>query len=131
MGHAGEETIRGVSDDSTAGVVFVLDRTLKRSYGVQFTGGRLTYADRGWGTKNGDGLDAVIKALGALAEKGATSCSVDHAPLSEPDTTADRVFVRCGLRGVMMVKGRVNGIDTYDVNEFIGEFITRPGGKIE
>src|SRR5664279_526665 len=77
MGHAGEETIRGVSDDSTAGVVFVLDRTLKRSYGVQFTGGRLTYADRGWGTKNGDGLDAVIKALGALAEKGATSCSVD------------------------------------------------------
>jgi len=111
-----------MGDSTSTYLVPVVDRTVKHTYGlVQFTGGRLTYAERGWTSTTGDNLDAPIKALGALAQKGATSCSITHAPSSQPDSTLDRVFVTCGQRGVRLAIGRFNGIDIYDVAEFIGE----------
>ncbi len=112
-----------VMESTATSSATVIDGALKHVYTVQFTGSRLTYADRSWTSTDGEGLDAAIKALGALAQKGAASCSVAHAPVSEPDTTLDRVFVKCGQRGVLMIRGKASGIgDTYDVSEFIGAF---------
>lgn len=117
-----------VLDSTSATSVEVADPTFKHVYTVQFTGQRLTYADRSWLSENIDGLDAAIKALGALAQKGPTSCSISYAPITEPDTATDRVFVKCGQRGVLMFKGKLAGIDNmHEVSEFIGVFNARLG----
>jgi hypothetical protein len=73
-----------------------VDLTLKHTCLVQCTGGSLTYSECSLRSTNGDGLDAELKARGALAQKDATSYSVACAPPYEPDTTADRVLVRFG-----------------------------------
>ncbi len=111
-----------VLDPTTTKLMLITDSDYKHTYLVQFTNGRLTYASRSWASTYENGLEDAIKALSALAQKSATLCSVSHEPLSEPDSAADRLFVKCGQRGVLMYKGKVNGLSNmYGVNEFIGD----------
>jgi len=111
-----------VIDSTSTTLVTVLDETLKHVYGVQFVSGQLSYADRSWSHSYADALEAVIKALGSLSDNGATACKLSHSPLSDPDSSTDRIFVKCGQRGVLMYRGKINGIEAYEVEEFIGIF---------
>jgi|NGEPerStandDraft_6_1074524.scaffolds.fasta_scaffold99585_2 hypothetical protein len=93
------------------------------AYLVRFKQGRLIYASRGWyNSKQGDELDAILGALGALADKAKNAdCTVAHDSTKNPDTSYDRIFVWCGDRSVRIGKGKIGGKEVLDIAENIGE----------
>ena len=92
----------------------------ERVYIVKFTAGRLSYADRDWMGKDAHSIDAVIGALGALAQYHGSPCELSHDPLAQPELSVDRIFISCGKRSVLIIKGKFQGNDTVDVYERIG-----------
>jgi hypothetical protein len=100
----------------------VLVRSPDDSHVLEFKNGQLVFAEREWNTKDKDGLDAVLGALGALAEKaGNQPCSVIQSPVSSPDSSYSRVFVVCGSRSVLVAKGTLMSQPFVDVSERIGD----------
>lgn len=91
------------------------------AYEVRFSSGRLSFADRSWAGKNVDSIEAVIGALGTLAQHSGSPCDVSHDPIVQPGNSSDRVFVSCGKRSVLIMKGKFNGHEIVDVYERIGE----------
>ena len=93
-----------------------------------FKDGRLAFANQAWNTTDKtDELDAVLGALGSLAEKVENqACSVTHAPLSSPDSSTNRVFISCGERSVLISKGTIMGSPFVEVSERIGDIPTKP-----
>jgi len=77
----------------------------KNDYSVSFETGRLVYASRDWYNEETNEIDAVLGALAALASHGSTLCSVLSAPISRPDESAERVFITCGERSVVLMRG--------------------------
>jgi len=96
------------------------------SHILRFKGSRLAFADREWITNyNADTVDAVIGALGELAEKAKNeSCYVNHSPISSPDSSSNRVFVSCGQRSVLIGKGTIMGHTYETISERIGDVPT-------
>ena len=90
--------------------------------------GRLAFANQGWNTTDkSDLLDAVMGALGSLAEKvGSHPCSVIHSPISSPDSSSNRVFISCGERSVLFAKGTIVGQPFVEISERIGDMPTKP-----
>lgn len=107
------------SDDLTV----VLNGNGEHVYNVKFSEGRLTLADRSWMGKGVNNIEAVIGALGALAQHGSVRCEVIHDPIAEPGSSWDRIFVSCGKRSVLIAKGKVNNIgsEIVEVSERIRE----------
>jgi hypothetical protein len=96
----------------------------KTAYSVGFKGGRLVYADREWPSSGSGELDAVLRAMAALASHGTTSCSIIHAPISKPDGSLNRIFIDCGERSVLLAKGtfEASGENRFvTISERIGE----------
>ena len=90
-----------------------------------FKNGRLVYATREWYSPGQDEMEVVIRALTYLASHGGTSCSIVRGRMNTPDGSADEIFVVCGERSLMFVKGKavVKGaeeIPVVEVQERIG-----------
>jgi hypothetical protein len=86
---------------------------------VTFTSGHLSYAERSWGTCEENCLDSVLAALASIAADGIKRCTLERDTILEPATKTDRVFIICGQRGVLMLKGKIGGQGVADVDEFI------------
>ncbi len=98
------------------------DSFLVQAGTVQFSGARLSYADRTWSGKETTVFEDVIGALATLAPHNAVNCSVQHAPIAQPEGRVDRVFIRCGERTVLVSSGKLNGITANQVIERIGNY---------
>lgn len=85
---------------------------------VRFTSDRLSYASRSWGTCERDCLETVLTVLGQVAKTPGV-CSVENDPRASPDLTVNRILVKCGQHGILMLKGKYLGKETADVEEFI------------
>jgi hypothetical protein len=94
-------------------------------YSVAFKGDSVVYADREWLLSQKDEISAVLGALSTIAPRGATPCTVHHAQVSNPALQADRVFVHCGTKSVLITKEKEPGTDAVltDVYEFIGTYV--------
>ena len=70
------------------------------------------------GTDTTKALPTVMSALASLIDKGATQCTIEHAPISDPDMQLNRIFICCGLRGILLTHGnsKIAGTD-YDQND--------------
>jgi hypothetical protein len=94
-------------------------------YDFSFKNGMLAYADRNWYSSQTDEMDAVLGAMAALVSEGAEACSISHDPVSKPEESADRIFINCGERPVLLMKSKVNltekGATFVNVDERIGE----------
>jgi hypothetical protein len=91
------------------------------AHSFQFTNDRLAYADNEWYSANTEDIDAVLGALGALADKNASRpCSIFHQPISKPDAILNRVFIVCGDRSVLIANGKLFGKAAMDISERIG-----------
>jgi hypothetical protein len=87
-----------------------------------FASDRLVFASRSWWRPGGDTLTATIDALAALASYG-HDCELTHAPINKPTLDVNRLFVTCGDRSVLVVKGRANSpsdSEVIEVDERIG-----------
>jgi hypothetical protein len=90
----------------------------KNMYSVSFETGRLIFASRDWYNEETKEIDAVLGALAALASHGSTLCSVQSAPINRPDESADRVFISCGERSVVLMRGHF----ASSKNSFVGAY---------
>lgn len=106
--------------DSTDGTMVAVSD--KKAHTFHITNGRLDFADVGWYQGDGDIINAVLGALGALADKTNTPCLVEHQPISKPNQTVNRVFISCGERSVLILNGKLDGATMLDVSERIGNF---------
>lgn len=88
---------------------------------LAFKNNRLVFTFVEWLKADTDEVDAVLGALGALAEKGPSPCVLSHQPLSQPDSTLNRVFVICGDRSVLIGHGKVGNSPFVSITERIGE----------
>jgi hypothetical protein len=108
-----------VTTDLGNGVVVGSAREL---HDFRFRNGRLVYAEVEWYRGNGEEMDAVLGALGTLADKSKSRpCTMAHQPLSAPDMNLDRLFIFCGDRSVLIASGKVQGKASIDVSERIGD----------
>jgi hypothetical protein len=90
---------------------------------VIFNSDRLVFADVGWYQSGRTEADAVLGALGALADKKSKdeACEVANVPLSRPDISGNRVLVSCGPRSVLIGKLKIeNDQPGATVRERIG-----------
>jgi len=71
-----------------------------------FKNGKLKYATREWYTSGQDEMEVVIRALTDLASYGRKDCSIVPDHMNNPDGSSDIIFVVCGERSLMFVKGK-------------------------
>jgi hypothetical protein len=71
-------------------------------------------------------VDAMLGAFEALSSHGAVNCRIQHAPITEPNQKANRVFIDCGDRGVMLMHGSFQSTGSItSVTERIGHFTAK------
>jgi len=97
---------RGMNfNESSPNNVIVADLQAKRVFILLFVHDKLVYADRDWLRDESNALPSVMDALVALIDKGATNCTIAHAPLTSPDAKMNRVVINCGQRGIVLNYG--------------------------
>jgi precorrin-6B methylase 2 len=92
---------------------------------VTFTKGRLTSASRDWSVdKASSQIATIIMAFQALAARESENCSIQSDPIHEPKMNLERVFIKCGLRSLLLMSGNISGEPTYQISEQINSPIT-------
>jgi hypothetical protein len=89
---------------------------------VQFTGGFLSYADRQWTTASNDTAEALFGLVTSLNEEGFSKCTVDadtHAE-TDLDLNAQRVWMVCGEKTVLVARQTIGGKSFSSVSERLG-----------
>ena len=113
-------------DQSNPKIVIVADIQTKRIFTLLFVHDKLVYADRNWLLDESKALPSVMDAVTALIDQGATNCTISHAPITSPDAKMNRVFIKCGRRGILLTYGSTNlAGDSYTdnaISERIGTY---------
>jgi len=87
---------------------------------VRFKNGRLVYADRSWIKKDVDPVDALFGLVSSLNREGYTSCAVSADMHTAPGSTFERVWIDCGPKSVLIMKGKVGDDSIEDILERLG-----------
>jgi len=87
----------------------ILFKSGEHIYSTQFKHDRLVFEDREWIlSENGrDAFQSVMAALASISDsdKGsASTCSISHQPLTNPDNQANRIFISCGERSFLLME---------------------------
>ncbi len=93
----------------------------KSTSSVQFKNGRLTFADRSWGTKNGDVAEELFGAVNSINSEGYSQCHVFADTRSFPEMTTQRVWMQCGNKSLLVLRtSYINGHTYNEVSEQLG-----------
>src|SRR5690349_6414054 len=63
---------------------------------VQFTNGRLSFAERPWSNGEGDITEPLFGLVNSLNQEGFSACNIVADVKSDPTMTAHRVSMNCG-----------------------------------
>ena len=88
---------------------------------LQFKNGRLNYADRYWVTYDNDIAEALFGAVNSLNNEGFSACTVTADTRPSPDQTAQRVWIACGEKTVLLVRRSFGGKSYNSVYELLGD----------
>jgi hypothetical protein len=73
--------------------------------------------------KNTSVADAVIDSLRTVAGPSGATCKVIPDTLSNPESSLKRVFVQCGTRTILIMKGKIGKAENLvTVSERIGDY---------
>lgn len=88
---------------------------------IQFTNGRLTFAERFWATSENDTGMALFGAVTSLNKDGFHTCEVTAGVATSPDFTGHNVRISCGEKSVVVMRDTI-GSHTYTmVHEELGQ----------
>jgi hypothetical protein len=87
---------------------------------LQFTNGRLSYADRYWITYDNDIAEALFGAVNSLNQEGFSACSVTAHTKTEPATMLHQVSIECGEKSILLVRSSFGGKSYNTVYEQLG-----------
>jgi hypothetical protein len=94
---------------------------------LQFENGRLSFADRTWHSKDNDIVDALFNAVMYFNNDGHSLCSVSADTVPDPQESYERVWIRCGNKSILVVKGTIQGKTFEEVDEHLG--VMKPDSK--
>ncbi len=92
---------------------------------VQFSGGRVTYADREWLTKGSDPVKAILGAVNSFAKEGLRSCVISHELVPSPNATGEKAVIDCGAKRLLILKLKIDGQEVDYVTEQLGLMIPK------
>jgi hypothetical protein len=69
---------------------------------IQFTNGKLNFAERFWATNENDTGMALFGAVNSLNKDGFLTCEVTAGVNTSPDLTAHNVWISCGDKSVLV-----------------------------
>lgn len=87
---------------------------------LQFTNGRLSYADRYWITYDNDIVEALFGAVNSLNQEGFSACTVTAVLKTLPDSTGHSVEIMCGEKSVLITRLSFGGKSYNSVYEQLG-----------
>jgi hypothetical protein len=87
---------------------------------VQFTNGRLNFAERYWTTSDNDIAEALFGVVNALNKEGFSACKVTTYTNTAPDTTVHGVWIQCGEKSVRLTRDTFGGKSYNMVYEQLG-----------
>jgi hypothetical protein len=87
---------------------------------LQFTDGSLTFADREWTTGYNDLGEALFGVVNSLNSEGFSSCSIRADTHSSPDIIAQRVWINCGEKTIVLIRRSMTGKTYTSVMEQLG-----------
>jgi hypothetical protein len=87
---------------------------------LQFTNGRLNFADRYWTTRDNDIAEALFGAVNTLNKEGFSACKVTATTDTAPDVTTHGVWIQCGEKSVLLVRRNMGGSFYNTVYEQLG-----------
>jgi hypothetical protein len=71
---------------------------------LQFTDGRLNFADRYWVTHDNDITEALFGAVNSLNQQGFSACTVTAGTNTSPEMTAQNVWISCGEKSILVTR---------------------------
>ena len=88
---------------------------------LQFTNGRLTHAERNWGTYDNDIVEALFGVVHSLNEEGFVTCVVTANTKAGPDAASRGVWIVCGEKSILVMR-LTFGCKSYNtVDEHLGK----------
>lgn len=87
---------------------------------IQFTSGRLTFAERFWATNENDTGMALFGAVSSLNKDGFRTCDVTASVNTSPDITAHNVWISCGEKSVVVNRDTIGSHSYTMVHEELG-----------
>jgi len=94
---------------------------------VQFTKGRLNFANRIWTTPDNDFPVALWGAVNTLNEQGFDSCKVTAGSKVTPDSESHNIWIDCGEKSVLLTRQSMSGKIIYTrVYEQLGKMHDTP-----
>lgn len=87
---------------------------------LQFTNGRLSYADRYWVTSDNDIAEALFGVVNSLNQEGFSACTVTAHTKTDPDTMLHQVWIMCGEKSILLVRSSFGGKSYNTVSEQLG-----------
>jgi hypothetical protein len=81
---------------------------------LEFTKGALSYAERFWTVSDTDTVEQLFGAVSSLNNEGFSQCSVTADTNNSPDIRAQRVWIMCGEKSVLVVRRTIVGGHSYD-----------------
>jgi hypothetical protein len=93
---------------------------IEKSGTVHFRNGKLCLIDRSWLNGQTDPIDAFYGAVSSLNREGYSSCTISADTRTSPDSSFNRVWLDCGQKSVLVIKGQIGGHPVVDVLERLG-----------
>jgi hypothetical protein len=87
---------------------------------IQFTAGRVTYADREWLVEGSDAVEAILGATNSLSQSDAKVCVISHDTVSSPGSPFERAIFECGTKRLLILRGKMEGQTIEEISESIG-----------
>jgi hypothetical protein len=87
---------------------------------LQFTNGRLNYADRYWVSYDNDIVEAMFGAVNSLNQEGFSACTVTAITKTLPDSTGHNVWIICGEKSILISRRSFGGKSYNSVHEQLG-----------
>lgn len=87
---------------------------------LEFTDGRLSFADRYWVTYDNDISEALYGAVTSLNQEGLPACTVNTDIKTDPDSSLHRLWILCGEKSIVMVHNMTHARTFNTVHEQLG-----------
>src|SRR2546429_6166770 len=71
---------------------------------IQFTNGKLNYAQRYWKSKDNDIFESLYGVAKSLNQEGYSNCRLQTYEKRAPEMSAQSVWVECGEKSVSLVR---------------------------
>jgi len=93
---------------------------------LEFSNGMLSYAEREWSTSANDVPGALFGAMTSLNKEGFSDCHVTADLYTAPDTKAQRVWIHCGEKSVLLITRFIGDHGYTSVLEQLGAMRSIP-----